>query len=228
MQLFGLYNSKDYYRACMTTTDNLGINCLKNFEHLMFGQRIAYVIETRGISKAWVAERLGISKQALNYLLKHSIKPKFVDEFAELLGLDPQWIEQGAGAPSLKENRPVKRTKLPVLTSAMLLEQNGMHSGKGEIEFSHHPAETYTAYKLEDDSNFPPFIEGTVLIFNTNKQPNTQDYVLIQIENEIFVRQYLVDGQNICFKASNPQHKTFINPKITILGVLVEARYQLS
>ena len=149
---------------------------------MAFGQRIAYIIETLGISKAWVAERLGVSKQALNYLLKHSIKPKFVDEFAELLGLDPQWIEHGAGTPSLKENRPVKRTNLPVLTSAMLLGPEGMHSGKSEIEFSHHPAETYTAYKL-------------------------------------------VDGQNICFKASNPQHKLFINPQATILGVLVEARY---
>lgn len=212
----------------MTSSDNIGVRDLEQIEAMDYGQRIAYVIETRGVSKAWVAERLGISKQALNYLLKHSIKPKFVDEFAELLGLDPKWIEHGAGTPSLKDNRPVKRTKLPILTTAMLLGQGGMHSGKNEIEFSHHPAETYTAYKLEDDSNFPPFIEGTVLIFNTNKQPNTQDYVLIQIENEIFVRQYLVDGQDICFKASNPQHKTFINPQITILGVLVEARYQLN
>ncbi len=209
----------------MTSSDNIGVRDLKQSEDMAFGQRIAYVIETRGISKAWVAERLGVSKQALNYLLKHSIKPKFVDEFAELLGLDPQWIEHGAGAPSLKENRPVKRTKLPVLTSAMLLGQDGMHSGKSEIEFSHHPAESYTAYKLEDDSNFPPFIEGTVLIFNTNKQPGNQDYVLLKIENDIFVRQYLIDGQNICFKASNPQHKLFINPQATILGVLVEARY---
>ncbi len=50
--------------------------------------------------------------------------------------------------------------------------------------------EVYTAYRLGDDSNFSPFIEGIVLIFNANKQPNTQDYVLIQIEQEIFVRQY--------------------------------------
>ncbi|MDP3704963.1 MAG: LexA family transcriptional regulator [Legionellaceae bacterium] len=212
----------------MTSSDNIGVRDLAQFEDMAFGPRIAYVIETRGISKAWVAERLGISKQALNYLLKHSIKPKFVDEFAELLGLDPQWIEHGVGALSLKETRPVKRTTLPVQTAAMLLGREDMHSGKSDIEFSHHPGETYTAYKLEDDSNFPPFIEGTVLVFNTNKQPNTQDYVLIQIEKNIFVRQYLVDGQDICFKASNPQHKTFINPGVTILGVLVEARYQLS
>lgn len=212
----------------MTSSDNIAVQDLAQFENMAFGQRIAYAIETRGISKAWVAERLGVSKQALNYLLKHSIKPKFVDEFAELLGLDPQWIEHGVGAPLLKQNRPAKRTTLPVLTAAMLLGHEEMHSEKSEIEFLHHPGEVYTAYRLGDDSNFPPFIEGIVLIFNTNKQPNTQDYVLIQIENEIFVRQYLVDGQNICFKASNPQHKTFINPKAKILGVLVEARYQLN
>ena len=199
----------------MTISDNTNEQFLGAFDTLAFGQRIAYVIENRGISKAWVAERLGISKQALNYLLKHSIKPKFVDEFAELLGIDPQWIEHGIGSPILKETRPLKRTKLPVV-------------GYGDIEFSHHPAETYTAYKLHDDANFPPFIEGAILIFNTNKQPVSADYVLINIEHEVLVRQYLVDGNNICFKASNSQYKTFINPDATILGVLVEARYQFA
>lgn len=215
----------------MTTTDNLGINCLKSFEHLMFGQRVAYVIETRGLSKAWVAEKLGISKQALNYLLKHSINPKFVDEFAELLKLDLKWLETGEGSPSIRSidtQQPVA-TSIPIITKAELLTPT-KSSGKARetIDFSRSNIETFTAYKLEDDSNFPPFIEGSILIFDTKKQPKNEDFVLSIIEKDVFVRQYLVDGNNICYKAGNGGHKTFINPKATLLGVLVEARYQIS
>lgn len=231
IQSFNFYNGKNNYRVRMTTTGNLGINCLKNSENLMFGQRVAYVIETSGLSKAWIAEKLGISKQALNYLLKHSINPKFVDEFAELLKLDPKWLETGEGNPSIrsKENRQSTIMTLPVITKSELLTHT-RSSGKNRetVEFSRANPETFTAYKLEDNSNFPPFIEGSILIFDTQKLPNNEDFVLSIIENNVFVRQYLVDGDNICYKAGNGGHKTFINPTARLLGVLVEARYQVS
>ncbi len=215
----------------MTNTDNAGIGYLTNFEDLMFGQRIAYVIETRGISKAWIAEKLGISKQALNYLLKHSIKPKFVDEFAELLELDPKWIEEGMGAPSLKSTavKPMASVTLPILTKSELLgHARKSDEFKETINYLHHNAEAFTVYKLEDDSNFPPFIEGSILIFDTEKSPVSEDYVLLTIGDDVFVRQYLIDGKDRCYKASNRQHKTFINPAATVIGVLVEVRYQVS
>lgn len=215
----------------MTTTDNLGIDRLKNVESLMFGQRVAYVIETSGLSKAWIAEKLGISKQALNYLLKHSVNPKFVDEFAELLKIDPHWLETGEGSPSIRTKEHLQSTAatLPVITKADLLTHTkSFGKNKESIEFSRGNAEAFTAYKLEDDSNFPPFIEGSILIFDTKKRPDNEDYVLLIIENDVFVRQYLVDGDNICYKAGNGGHKTFINPKAKLLGVLVEARYQIS
>ena len=215
----------------MTTTDNLGINCLKNFENLMFGQRVAYVIETRGLSKAWIAEKLGISKQALNYLLKHSMNPKFVDEFAELLKLDPKWLETGEGSPSIRANETQQpaATAIPIITKAeLLLPTKSPDKNRETIDFSRGNSTAFTSYKLEDDSNFPPFIEGSILIFDIKKQPENEDFVLLIIENDVFVRQYLVDGNNICYKAGNGGHKTFINPKATLLGVLVEARYQIS
>lgn len=214
----------------MTATDNLGVNYLKNFENQMFGQRVASVIETRGLSKSWIAEKLGISKQALNYLLKHSINPKFVDEFAELLKVDPKWLETGEGSPSIraKETLQLGATTIPIITKDELLTPTKrLDKNRETVDFSWGNVETFTAYKLEDDSNFPPFIEGSILIFDTQKQPGNEDFVLSVIENDVFVRQYLVDGKNICYKASNSRHKTFINPKTTIIGVLVEVRYQL-
>ena len=94
------------------------------------------------------------------------------------------------------------------------------------IEIFYNNNEAFTAFRLSDDSNFPPFIEGSILIFDKSKEPTTDDYVLIIIENELYVRQYSMDGFNSCYKASNNKYKTFINPKVILLGVLIEARYQ--
>jgi transcriptional regulator with XRE-family HTH domain len=215
----------------MPAYDTLTIETPNNAEKLIFGRRIAYIIENSGLSKAWIAERLGISKQALNYLLKHATKPKFVDELAEILELNPEWVEKGVGTPwANKKSKLIYSAKqIPLLTKTEILNKpTGPWKSKDAIDFSSDPIENFVAYTLEDDSNFPPFIQGSILIFNTEKQPQSNDYVLLMIENDVFVRQCLVDGDNICYKASNPGHKTFINPKAKLLGVLIEARYQVN
>lgn len=214
----------------MTTANNLEIDYAKNFEDLMFGQRVGFIIENRGLSKAWVADKLGISKQALNYLLKHSVQPKFVDDFAQLLELNPEWLETGVGRPSMKMNATSESFHtIPVITKTELINHTQDFSTNREtIDFSRDNAKNVVAYKLDDNSNFPPFIQGSILIFDTKKQPTNGDYVLLIIEADVFVRQYLVDGKNSCYKASNGEHKTFINPTVTLLGVLFEARYQIS
>lgn len=199
-------------------------------ENFMFGQRVNYIIEKQGLSKAWVAERLGISKQALNYLLKHSVKPKFIDEFSELFGLSSDWLEKGIGLPyqSTYPSNYVLKNVIPVLTKSELLDASSVSVNGVTIDFSRGDFEYFIAYKLDDDSNFPPFIEGSILIFDTREQPISSDYVLIVVNGEVMVRQYLIDGKNRCYKAIGAVHKTFINPvSVKLVGVLFEARYQL-
>lgn len=211
----------------MVNTDNKESSLLHSAS-LPFGQRVAHIIEGRGLSKAWIANKLGISKQALNYLLRHSIKPKFIDELAELLQINPHWLETGVGEVSVVTKK--KGNFFPnilIKTKSELLQgEKNIEQPHEFIEFFHSDNEAFTAYKLSDDSNFPPFIEGSILIFDKFRELSTDDYVLIIIENELYVRQYLIDGFNTCYKASNNKYKTFINPKAILLGVLVEARYQ--
>lgn len=216
----------------MSSSDTLIIETPKNATELTFGRRVACIIENSGLSKAWVAERLGISKQALNYLLKDAIKPKFVDELAEILGLNAEWIEKGSGSPwgSKKSQVTSSSQQIPVLTKKDLLKKRiGSWESNTTIDIAGMYLENFIAYKLEDDSSFPPFIRNSILIFNIEKQPQSEDYVLLLMENDVFVRQFLVDGNIICYKSSNPGYKTFINPDgIQLLGVLTEARYQVN
>lgn len=214
----------------MTSFDALIIENPQNAEAMIFGSRIAYAIEKNGLSKAWIADRLGISKQALNYLLKHATKPKFVDELAEILNLNPEWVEKGVGTPRARHKIISSQiNKIPLLTKDILLKKTkDSWREQNTVEFSNANTENFIAYPLDDNSNFPPFIQGSILIFDITKQPKNEDYVLLIIENEAMVRQYLVDGNNICYKASDVGHKTFINPNAELMGVLVEARYQIS
>lgn len=210
----------------MANIDNLELNYFKETKTLSFGQRVSYVIEKQGISKAWVAEKLGISKQGLNYLLKHSTTPRFVDELAELLKLNPDWLETGDGNSSALNHIKSKNSFLIPLFSNNDIHNNGVKE-VATIEFSGYEGGIFTAFKITDNSNFPPYINGSILIFDAIKIPENNNHVLLNIGNEIFVRQYLRDGDNICFKSISNEHKTFINPTAKILGVLIEARYKV-
>lgn len=209
-----------------TCTDVQKNNLYRNSS---FGERISNIIEERGVSKAWIAEKLGISKQALNYLLKHSLAPKFVDEFAELLNLNPCWIEMGFGEPFPSSVETDQTVKMPVLTNAEILNHIAGHiEGRQYIDLSKKSAGSALVYQLNDNSNFPPFIPGSILIFDIKRQPVHGDYVLLIIDHDVFVRQYVLDGKNVCYKASNIEHKTYINVDAQLIGVLLEARYQIN
>lgn len=206
-------------------SNTLILESLANANNMMFGQRISLYIENAGISKTWLAAKLGISKQALNYLLKHSPKAKFVDELSEVLGLNPEWVEKGVGDPwgCLQKNILPTNEKNSFLTKKEFFKK--LHSGRETLESF---VKNLIAYKIEDDSSFPPFIEGSILTFDPAKKPKHGDHVLLIIDNDLFVREYIVDGENVCYKANNSEYKTFINPDATLLGVLIEATYHVS
>lgn len=210
------------------TAKNIEAELYQNLPVSQFGERISRIIEMRGLSKAWIAEQLGISKQALNYLLKHSPKPKFIDELAELLEVSPEWLEYGVDTQAMEEEKKSSISKLYILSEHDILKEKLSKNEGNHIDFINKKIEDYLAFQLADNSNFPPFIKNSILIFDTKKKPTHTDYVLIIIEDKVHVRQFLVDGTDVCYQASNRTYKTFINPSLKILGVLHEARYIVS
>jgi SOS-response transcriptional repressor LexA len=212
-----------------------GVEILKDAQKTKFCDRIEFLIENRGVSKSWVASRLGITKQALNYLIKHSSKPKYVDSFAEILRANPSWIEFGEGRPY--KNDPIKEqkntlTKLKVFDSTSIvsfIEGNEPEGTYDLIDYPEGKSKDFIAYRIQNDSLFPPFLENTVLIFQKHKLPATGDYVLITLKEDdsVLVRQYSKDGKDIYFNPKNITYKSLINVDAIILGVLVEARYLL-
>lgn len=201
---------------------------------MKFGERIEFLIEKKGVSRLWIADRLGVTKQALNYLLKHASKPKFIDELAEIMGANPSWIEFGEGVPFNNTKKIINSgfSKLEIHDSLSILSSfKGDESEyqKELMDYSNENIENIVAYKIPNDSVFPPFMENTILIFDKTKSPSNGDYVLIIVdENEsVLVRQYSQDGNDIYFLSKNSAYKSLVNIKASIIGVLIEARYKL-
>ena len=123
---------------------------------IKFGDRVEFLIEKKGISKLWLADKLGVTKQALNYLLKHSSKPKYIDELAEIMQANPHWIEFGEGRPfhgDLKHEMRIDVRKLQIHDSKSILSELKGEEKTGDyetIDYVENNRESLIAYRIQN------------------------------------------------------------------------------
>lgn len=194
-----------------------------------FGERVLMLLQQQKRSKAWLAEQIGISKQAMNYLLNCSAKPKYVNEIASALEANPEWLRTGKGTFLILSNDDTGIRQIPLLNMESI--------GKADQE-NIKPLSTITADQayprscfavtLENTSMEPTFNQGSILIFDPSKKPRGGDYIIFSVETtkQVFFRQYYSDGDDIYLKSVDTMYKNFKNEKITIHGVLIESRNQ--
>lgn len=191
-----------------------------------FGGRILLVLEQQRRSKLWLAEQIGISKQAINYLLKRSSTPKYVNEIAAALEISPEWLMFGKGSQQVISEKNSGIIQIPILSSQDLpsfIKNKNISTEYTHISQSAASPACY-ATMLEDSSMEPIFSQGTLLIFNPDLTPKNGDYVIFSHDDGIFFRQYFVDGKVIFLKAVDTMYQTFKNDGVVILGVLIESR----
>lgn len=194
---------------------------------LDFSHRVLNALKQQGRSKTWLAEQIGISKQAMNYLLKHSTKPKYVVEISSLLNIPVEaLLDEVPNNLNLVLNS-VGHAQVPVLEfdeiSQFIHHPKNFESKK---YIQSYPGEAHTrfAVTLNSSSMEPLFPEGTLLVFDQSLSPKNGDYVIARKEGQYFVRKYLHDGNDIYLKAIDPMFKTISDKNIEITGVLVESR----
>ena len=88
---------------------------------------------------------------------------------------------------------------------------------------------TIFAVRMHGDSMDPKFPEGTILIFEHNKEALNGDFVLLQSpHNEVEVRQIFINGEKSYKKSLNPTSNDYSASLITnyfsCLGLLVQSR----
>ena len=155
---------------------------------LSFGDRIVMVLREQRRSKVWLSEQLRISKQNLNYLLRHSCKPKYISDISSCLNLQEKWLIDGNG-PKNRDSQ-VGFREIPVLP--MLLNQDNdleQPAKKTTLVGGKHLDPACFAIRLTNASMDPAFQSGTFLIFNPNSLPQDADFVCLSLkqQNGVFV-----------------------------------------
>ncbi len=193
--------------------------------HQEFSERIFMLLKQQKRSKSWLAEQIGISKQALNYLLNRSAKPKFLNEIATALEVNPEWLKTGKGTfINLTNGNPYIR-KIPLLPMETIGQNDNTQLIEPITADQSYPSSCF-AVKLENTSMEPTFNQGSILIFDPGKNPRSGDFIIFSVEmtKQVFFRQYFCDGDDTHLKAADVMYKNFKNEKIVVHGVLIESR----
>ena len=90
-----------------------------DLKHDNFASRVDLLLTSRGATKCWLAKELGISRQALNHILKHGKKPRFISELALIFNVSPKWLETGQGKVYITSRTLCKTIPLYELTALL-------------------------------------------------------------------------------------------------------------
>ncbi len=194
-----------------------------------FAERIKSQLARIKRSKAWLASEVGISRQAMNWLLNHAKKPKYLTQIALALEVDPEWLRSGEGKVGHIGEKTLAY-KIAILSHEDILA--GKYLKAYQIKTDHYltadgkvTGECY-AVLLDNKSMEPNFPDGAHLIFKPAHEAKRGDFVLAKIKetNKLVFRQYLVDGSGIYLRPLDHTYKSQHISEVEIVGILMQYR----
>lgn len=204
-------------------------------------ERLTYIMNKINISQAELARLIGVKPQAIHYLCNSaSKKSSFTYDIANALQINSLWLANGTGAIQPETDPLVQlignQKRIPVLDWQQLetlakAEQESETSAKEWILAGPHVDDEGFSFRLPDRSLYPRFEKETLVIINSEKKPKNKDYVVVFLSetDDIIFRQFELENNKIFLKPINMElYKTIEKkPADIILGVMVEARWQL-
>jgi SOS-response transcriptional repressor LexA len=194
-----------------------------------FKDRVTSVLNDLNRSKAWLAEEIGISRQALNYLLTNTNGGKYISHIAEALNINPEWLASGEGELNLATNHTNTIPLLKVESISPWLSGN-FNDLYETIPVEYTETSRTFAVILDNSSMEIEFAKNSILIFKQSIKPLNGDFVLAQLtinnEDPIFIfRKYMTDGTGVYLKALDPTFRTITeDDQFEIIGSLIEQR----
>jgi SOS-response transcriptional repressor LexA len=192
---------------------------------LSYGERIMQVLREQRRSKVWLAEQTGLSKQNLNYLLRHANSIKHASTIAECLGIHTTWLTSGLGGKYRAQRQEFIRVPvLPLQINSQNIQDS--HNKTNYLIANNKIDAACFAIKLNNKSMEPEFKAGSYLIFDPNKEIAEACFVCMSLKNKpgLLFRQYHVDGADVYFKTLNDMYRIIQNEPFVIHGVLIEDR----
>ena len=196
-----------------------------------FKDRVNAILDGMNRSKAWLAEGIGISRQALNYLLANTNGGKYISQIAEILNVNPEWLSSGQGDLALTT---ISSNTIPLIK---LKNVSSWLNGALDELYETIPAECHEtndtfAIILDNSSMEEEFAKDSVLIFRPSTKPSNGDYVLARLnidnhhqEPNFIFRKYVTDGSGVYLKALDSTFRTITaQDNFDIIALLIEQR----
>jgi SOS-response transcriptional repressor LexA len=191
-----------------------------------FANRVLMILKQQKRTKSWLAEEIGVTKQGMNYILSRSSK-KLIKQIALALEINSLWLESGEGNYYINSSKREDVIYLPLMNMQYMFDKGVAKTNNENIIVSNtNLSINCFATVLDNTSMEPLFRQGSILIFDPEKQLKSGDYVLFSLTNtnETFFRQYFREGKNYYFKSIDTMYKIITSEEIVIHGVLVESR----
>ena len=197
-----------------------------------FNNRVTTILDSMNRTKSWLAENIGISRQALNYLLTHTNGGKYTSRIAEILNINPDWLSSGQGDKTLATG-PYNTIPLIKLENISSWLDGVLIDLYETIPAECHETRDTFAITLDNSSMEPEFAKNSILIFRPSNKPSNNDYVLARLttpnekQNFIF-RKYVADGSGVYLKALDPTFRTITKyDNFDIIALLIEQRRRI-
>ncbi len=202
-----------------------------------FGDRVTYMLKEMRLTKTWLADRIGISKQNINYLLHYASKPRYTAEIAQALDVRAEWLSTGSGPINMLKDNTQHFHIIPLFTyqgfndhTANVADRSTADAGLlAEVDM---PKKAF-AIRLEHDLGEPMFSAGNTLIFVPETNSNYTGYKLtsMQHDNKLVLKHTEINQQRVLYNhstASKQSTKRDDTDQETTLGILIEIRMVFS
>lgn len=199
------------------------------------GERIQFKRKQFGMTQTELAQKLGITHSAVHQWENDLSSPNAFNliTLLKIFDCSAEWLLQGIGVSSKKEQYGVDNIrKMPLMTDNEILGvKNTTYSQQEWVVYSGNISETSFAYRIDNNSMLPVFLNGDLVLIDPNRQPETDCFVLVSVADTIFVRKYIIE------KIDKNQTKFSLIPlnndysviswqdeQVTILGTVIEHR----
>ncbi|UWZ92705.1 helix-turn-helix transcriptional regulator [[Pasteurella] aerogenes] len=200
------------------------------------GERIEKAMNEKGLKRKELADALSISTMAVGDLINNKTKkPRYLVEIADILGVDPKWLQTGKGEITI--NTPGKEEKSDDIVFNMLnVEASAGFGSNGDIiqvirQIKYNPEQYYELYRgmnpdnieiisVKGDSMAPTFYHGDLLFIDVSVQEYDGDGIYVfTYDSYTFVKRIQKTGNTFTVLSDNERYKEWeIKDKYYIHG----------
>ncbi|NBQ17308.1 LexA family transcriptional regulator [bacterium] len=189
------------------------------------GARIRYVREhVLEMTQADLSKFLGVAQQSLSIIENDRVIPsiKTLRNYSEVMNISFEWLVHGGSISLMKAKKVNDFVTIPVFTkfNSIKMEFSKMENTVNFLSVSDKYSSCMSTV-LRDDSMNDLFLQGSFIVFDSEKEPIANDYVIAIKDEELFMRRYTKDMDQFTLQPLNKAYKSIPANECKIIGVAV-------